>query len=137
MPSFLRHGLVTRHNCAGGLRQQLLGSFALEPSKRQRRLGALHGAGGLLQGRLEQAFFDPVERLAFLDEVTFLEQHRLQVALHPRPDLDPVDRFDAPDEIGRLRNRLALGVNGADRDHSRFGTLGVSKRRHQQDQNHD
>ena len=100
-------------------------------------MAALQGAGGLLHGGLEQAFFDPVKRLAFLDEVALLEQHRLQVALYPRPDLDPVDRLDAPDEIGRLRNRLALGVNGADRDRSRFGTLGMSKRRHQQDQNHD
>ena len=80
----------------------------------------------------EQAFFDAVEGLTFLNEIAFFEQHRFQVAFYPRPDLDPVDRFNTPDEIGRLRDRLALGVDRADRDRGRLPAL-RTRRSHQRD----
>src|SRR5262249_4005542 len=86
----------------------------------------LQGALGLFNFGFEQAFLDAIERGPLLDQIAFLKKDRLQVTFHPRPDVDPVDSFDPPDEVERLRNRTLFSSNRADRNGS--GSLRVRRR---------
>jgi hypothetical protein len=111
-----RDGFVQRLTRAYVLRIELLLPLPVLHRELVLGLAGLQLALGLLDRCLEQAFFDAVERLAFLDQVAFLEQDRLQVTLYSRSDLDAVDGVDPSDEVERLRDRPQLGLHDAHRN---------------------
>ncbi len=92
--------------CACALRGGV-GEFALRLKERALRL---------LHRRLERVRLDPVENVAFLDDVALLEQDLLEETRHARADLHPFDSLHAPDEFGRLGDRPQLGRQDADGD---------------------
>ena len=118
--------LVAGDDRAGLSIQQFLRPLQLELAEDFCRLAALQRSLSLAHRSLELVLLDAVQGSAFLDQVALLEQHLLQEAGHPRPDLDAIDRLDAPDEVQRIDNRLAFGADGA---HGNGGWLPLLPRR--------
>ena len=116
-------GLVSRHLGAGLRLQQRFGTIQLERGQHLGGLAALQRPLRLFDGGLEQPLLDAVKRRAFLDDITFLETHILQKALHARNDLDAIDGFHTADKINSVGNRFALRRNGADRNRGGRGLL--------------
>ncbi|SOR31590.1 protein of unknown function [Methylorubrum extorquens] len=85
--------------------------------------GALERALGLLDRGLEQVRLNPVERRPLLDRLSLLELDGIQKADNARAHLDTTNRLDAPNEVERLIDRLALGESRPDRDCSGRGRL--------------
>jgi hypothetical protein len=111
-----RDGFVQLLARAYVLRKELLLPLPVLHRELVLGLAGLQSALGLLDRCLKQAFFDAVERLPLVDQIAFLEKDRLQVALHPRPDVDAVDRVDPSDEVERLGDRPQLGLHDAHRN---------------------
>ena len=86
--------------------KQFLRPLQLDDGENLGRFAALERALRLLDRGFEQTLLDLVERIAFLDDVAFLEQHRVEEARYTRPDLDPIDRLDPADEVRRAGDRL-------------------------------
>jgi hypothetical protein len=56
----------------------------------------------LLDCRFEKALLDAVQRCSFLDQIAFLKQEFLEIALHPCGDVNAAYRLDAADVIKHL-----------------------------------
>ena len=67
--------------------------------------------------------FQGEQHLPGLDGITFIEMPRLQKAGDARDDINPVNRFDAPDEIGPAADGLALHAGDKHRGWWRSGLL--------------
>jgi hypothetical protein len=120
--------LVPCHHGAGLRLHQLLGAIQLDGGEHLRALAAFQRALGLLHRGLEESLLDTVERIALLHEVAFLELHLFEKTLDARDDLHAVDGLDAPDEVERLGDRLALGHDSPDRNSGRRSLLSNCRR---------
>ena len=122
---------VQRLAGANVLRKKILLPLSVFLRQLVLRLARFQCALRLLDGGLEQAFFDAVERCALLYQIALLEQDRLQVSLYSRPDLNSVDRLNPPDKVECLRNWLFFGDDGPHRDRGRGALLRMRGKRKQ------
>ena len=78
----------------------------------------------LVSRGFELILLKSIKMLAFLDKLTLLEQYVLQVARDSGVNFDFIDCLDPPDKVFGFGDRLVLGLDCADRNHSRCLLLG-------------
>jgi hypothetical protein len=77
------------------------------------------GGLGLFQRGAVGTLVDREERVARLDQGAILEVHLVEIARHPRPELDLVHRLETPDELVLLGDVLHHGLRHRDGRHRR------------------